>query len=312
MSQGPDGATPPFLTFRRRDTCPACGADEARPLWSGRFDDPQIRAQLARYHYSGDWQGRLGAAPFEMCLCPGCGMKWHRYVFDQEGVFLLYTEWADAEQARRFEAENAPDKHDRRAQSAQMAKLVLRLEHLAGGHNRPLRLLDFGCGDGALLRVAKALAADATGVDMSASRAQAARSEGLVIHPDLDALDATAPAPFDAIVLSQVLEHLSDPAALVKSLRARLRPGGILFVAVPDTGGVEVPRDFHQFTLVQPLEHVNAFTPASLRAFGIRHGFSPVRRPSAFFTTRAAGVLRAAANWIWQPKTTDVFFRHEG
>lgn len=312
MSQGPEVETPPCLTFRQRDKCPACGADKARVLWSGRFDDPQVCTDLARYHYSGDWQSGLGAAPFEMCLCPECGMKWHRYVLDHSGLFVLYAKWADAEQARRFEAENAPDKHDKRAQLAQMAKLVLRLEHLAGEPPRSLRLLDFGCGDGALLRVAKAFAADATGVDMSASRSQAARNEGLVIHPDLDALDAADPPPFDAIVLSQVLEHLSDPAPLLESLRARLRPGGILFVAVPDTSGVEVPRDFHQFTLVQPLEHVNAFTPASLRAFGIRHGFTPVRRPSAFLTTRVAGVLRAAANWIWQPKTTDVFFRRTG
>lgn len=280
-----------------------------KSVWSGQFDDPQIRDYIARYQYSGDWQEGLGDAAFDLQRCTSCGMKWHRHVLDENGLFTLYANWADAEQARRFEAAHAPDKHDKTAQLAQMAKLVLRLRHLVGDGAGSPRLLDFGCGDGALLRVARTFGMAPIGVDMSASRSEDARREGLVILPDLDALSGSDPAPFDAIVLSQVLEHLSDPAALLDSLRARLKPGGVLFVAVPNTDGVEVPRDFHQFTLVQPVEHINAFTPASLRAIMARHGFTPVRRPSAFVTTTARGVLRAAMNWIWQPRTTDAFFR---
>ncbi len=299
------------LTFRQRDTCPACGSNDSRAIWSGNFDDPQIRTNLAQYHYSGDWEAGLNGAAFELMKCRSCNMKWHRHILDDEGLYTLYGEWADAGQARRFEAAHAPDKHDRTAQLAQMAKLILRLRHLTGNDRAAPRLMDFGCGDGDLLRVARTFGMNATGVDMSASRSEAARREGLVIHPDLETLDKTEQAPFDAIVMSQVLEHLAEPDAFLGSMRARLRPGGILFVAVPDTEGVEVPRNFHEFTLVQPVEHINAFTPSSLRAIAARHGLTPVRRPSAFLTTRAGGVLRSAVNWVWQPKTTDVFFRLE-
>jgi len=54
---------------------------------------------------------------------------------------------------------------------------------------------------------------------------------------------------------------------------------------------------------------LNAFTPDSLRDLARRAGFIPVRRPSAFVTTRARDVLRAAMNWIYQPKTTDIFLK---
>lgn len=38
---------------------------------------------------------------------------------------------------------------------------------------------------------------------------------------------------FDAIVCLDVLEHVPDPAAVVKSLAARLRPGGLMLVSAP-------------------------------------------------------------------------------
>ena len=192
-----------------------------------------------------------------------------------------------------------------------MAKLALRLEHLAKQNGRPLQLLDFGCGDGVFLSVARALGADATGIDVSASRTQAARSDGLTILPDLAALDVEGRGPLDAVVLSQVLEHVADPLALLRAFHGRLRKGGILFVAVPNAHGVSVPQNFHQFTLVQPIEHMNAFSPATLRLIGQKAGFTPVRRPSAFVTTKSGEVLRAAANWVWQRRNTDIFFRKE-
>ncbi|MFN7004155.1 MAG: class I SAM-dependent methyltransferase [Roseinatronobacter sp.] len=118
-----------------------------------------------------------------------------------------------------------------------------------------------------------------------------------------------AAAPFDAIVLSQVFEHVEEPLALLRALHQRLRKDGVLFVAVPNAGHVDRPGNFHEFTLVQPIEHINAFSPATLRLIGTKAGFTPLRRPSAFVTTRAKDLLRSAANWLWQPQTTDMFFR---
>jgi 2-polyprenyl-3-methyl-5-hydroxy-6-metoxy-1,4-benzoquinol methylase len=261
------------------------------------------------YHYSADWREGLGDAPFELLGCANCDMKYHRYVIDSEAVSTVYGSWADAMQARRFEAAHVADKVDRTAYHTRLAKLVLRLRHLAKGDSAAPRLLDFGCGDGAVLRMARAFGFEAAGIDVSASRSGAARNDGYAIHADFEALDDASPAPFDAIVLSQVLEHVAAPLDLLQALRKRLSEDGVIFVAVPDTSGVAEPHDFHQFTLVQPIEHINAFTPATLRAMARRSGLTPVRRPSAFVTTRARDVMRSAANYLYQPRTTDVFFK---
>lgn len=311
MKQGENIAAK--IEFQQRPSCPACGSTKSRTVWSGQFADPEVEGFLALYHYSGDWKSGLDGQGFSLEQCSNCTMKWHSRVIDDASVATVYGQWADADQARHFEAAHVRDKADKTAQMAQMVKLVLRLRHLAGRGTEGLHILDFGCGDGLLLRVAQMLGAEAVGVDVSASRSESARRDGIRIFPDLDSLDRETKArKLDAIVLSQVLEHVAEPLGLLQALHARLRPGGVLFVAVPNTTGVTAPRDFHEFTLVQPVEHMNAFTPTSLRDLGRRAGFIPVRRPSAFFTTEARGALRAAANWIWQPKTTDVFFRAGG
>lgn len=299
------------LTFISRPTCPVCGQATSRDIWSGRFDDPPVLSQLEKYYYSGPWREQISGQEFHFVQCSQCSMHWHRKVISETSVATVYGTWADAEQARRFEKAHVPTKHDQRALRVQMAKLALRLEHLAKQNGRPLRLLDFGCGDGVFLSVSRAFGADAIGIDVSASRTQVARDDGLIVLPDLAALDAQDKGPLDAVVLSQVLEHVADPLALLRALHDRLRTGGILFVAVPNTYGVTVPQNFHQFTLVQPIEHMNAFSPATLRLIGHKAGFTPVRRPSAFVTTKPGEVLRAAANWIWQRRNTDIFFRKD-
>jgi SAM-dependent methyltransferase len=93
------------------------------------------------------------------------------------------------------------------------------------------QLLDVGCGTGWLADHF----ADYTGIDGSpdAVAAAAGRSRN-VIHGDLDAPLPFADAAFDAAVLKDVLEHVSDPVALVAEVRRVLRPGALVFASSPD------------------------------------------------------------------------------
>ena len=56
-------------------------------------------------------------------------------------------------------------------------------------------------------------------------------------------------ASFDAVVFSQVMEHLPEPSAVLSELRRVLRPGGVLFFSAPlFYEEHEKPYDFYRYT----------------------------------------------------------------
>lgn len=98
------------------------------------------------------------------------------------------------------------------------------------------RVLDIGCGRGAVLLRAARLAGKADGLDLSSVMAQAARDgaaqQGLTVDVLVD--DAVAPdrpaGSYDVVASSLVLFFLPDPAAALRTWRELLAAGGRLGV----------------------------------------------------------------------------------
>jgi 2-polyprenyl-3-methyl-5-hydroxy-6-metoxy-1,4-benzoquinol methylase len=89
------------------------------------------------------------------------------------------------------------------------------------------RVLDIGCGDGALSIDLARAGAHVVGIDASAANIAEGRARHA--HPNLDLRegDALADLPgerFDVVVMSNVLEHLQDRAAFLRNATARLAP----------------------------------------------------------------------------------------
>lgn len=115
---------------------------------------------------------------------------------------------------------------------------VRRIQAACGG--TPGRVLDIGCGRGWLLQAFQKLGWEVQGTEFSETAAAFARD---VLHlpvaiGDLKSLEFPA-AHFDAITLWHVLEHVPDPQPLLAEAHRLLKPGGILFIGVPDFGGWE-------------------------------------------------------------------------
>ncbi len=98
------------------------------------------------------------------------------------------------------------------------------------------RVLDIGCGDGALLAyLARVKAVDARGIELSQSGVNACVRHGLsVIQGDADRdLDAFPDAAFDVVVLSQTLQATRQPRHVLEAL---LRIGRRAIVSFPNFG----------------------------------------------------------------------------
>lgn len=97
-------------------------------------------------------------------------------------------------------------------------------------------LLDVGCGGGVFGAAVKA-ASPCTVVGVTYSEAEAGQArQGLdrVVVADLNDFDPAPLGKFDCIVCSHVLEHLHAPQQVLLRLRACLKPGGRLVVALPN------------------------------------------------------------------------------
>jgi 2-polyprenyl-3-methyl-5-hydroxy-6-metoxy-1,4-benzoquinol methylase len=99
-------------------------------------------------------------------------------------------------------------------------------------------VLDVGCGTGAQLAMPLAtLGFEVTGVDThegSITTARASRSIGTFIHGRVSELP---PRKYDVVIVSEVLEHLDHPEALLTDALPYLADKGLMFVTVPNGYG---------------------------------------------------------------------------
>ncbi len=105
------------------------------------------------------------------------------------------------------------------------------------------RILDLGCGDGALTAELAATGAHLTGLDASAAMVAAARARGLkIVHGD--AIDMLFDTPFDAIVSNAALHWIparDQPRVLSAAFHA-LQPGGRFVAEMGGQGNIAAIR----------------------------------------------------------------------
>lgn len=170
-------------------------------------------------------------------------------------------------------------------------------------------LLDVGCGTGGFLTFASAKGFRVYGFD--ASRAQA--EHAMALFPDvrhasslpgyLDALDQPQ-LKFDFITLWDVFEHIRNPIPFLQQLAGALRPGGHLFISVPNGRAIpwkiRIHRAMGKPVDLAPWEHVFYHSIQSLERCIKSSSLEPVHcgavacypRPlSPFELCRRAGFL---------------------
>ena len=127
------------------------------------------------------------------------------------------------------------------------------------------RILDLGCGDGALTAEIRALGADVLGVDLSEELLAVARMKGLAVRKvDGHALDFVS--EFDAVFSNAALHWMRKPRLVIAGVARALRPRGRF---VGELGG-----------------HGNvAAIGTAIRAVGARRGADPNLTAPWFFPT---------------------------
>jgi 2-polyprenyl-3-methyl-5-hydroxy-6-metoxy-1,4-benzoquinol methylase len=137
------------------------------------------------------------------------------------------------------------------------------------------RLLDAGCNEGRGLKIYARNGFQVEGLELNATAAAVAREAGFIVHVG-DTTDFTASAPYDVIVLSNVLEHAPDPKKVLANVRENLNSGGQLWISCPNSRSW-LRRVFgrHWINWHVPF-HISQFSTPTIRAFLEQTGFTGI------------------------------------
>ncbi|HSE79183.1 MAG TPA: class I SAM-dependent methyltransferase [Alphaproteobacteria bacterium] len=134
------------------------------------------------------------------------------------------------------------------------------------------RLLDVGCNEGRGLVLYRANGFAAEGLELNRVAAAEARARRFAVH-EVDIGDFRPAAPFDRVVLSNVLEHALDPGAMLSDVHRLLAPGGEAWISLPNAASwLRAAFGRHWINWHVPY-HIVHFTQGRLAALLVERGF---------------------------------------
>jgi len=195
-----------------------------------------ICAAPLRAYFEGMFDDRFGhPGEFGIARCPECGFMSTEPRFAEGDLPDLYARYYPR---RRTRPENVRRAAEATAVATRRGRFRAWLWGQRSAHHEiaaGMRVLDYGCGDcGSLLEI-RALGGEPYGVEVDPNVREIAAALGVPVH--VGTLD-TLPPPdgsFDAVTFSQVIEHVPDPAALLRGAHRRLRPDGMVAITTPNS-----------------------------------------------------------------------------
>lgn len=161
------------------------------------------------------------------------------------------------------------------------------------GKGAPGVLLEVGCGSGRFLNRMRKAGWAVHGIEfdpVAAARVEAKYGIPVEVgslnelrHPENN---------YDVVAMSQVIEHVPDPVALLRECRRVLRPGGRLVLSTPNALSVAHRIFGRHWRGLEPPRHVQIFTPAALEQCARRCGFADLSRFT--LSAESAGIYRAS------------------
>ena len=264
----------PNLGVRRFSTrrCPACGGEKRNTIF--RLSAQEVLD--TNWTYSRERFAESGVAltdVFPIDRCGDCGFIYSSQLPDLTFLQFLYDDLIGVEPSRT-EAFSLQSTRMRMAYLSVLLRMV----------RTPCRILDYGCGYGPTLALLNQVpGVTCVGYEPSAPRTKELVAKGYRVAGDIDVLRADG--PFDVVLVDNVLEHIADPAAAIRTISSLCAANALLVVAVPefDTIYLQEQIALHRSGKsvgmdVNPWEHLNYFDAARLDQMIDPVGFVPLKQ----------------------------------
>jgi len=173
---------------------------------------------------------------------------------------------------------------------------VFELEYFLPYVKRSHILLDFGCGNGGLLRVLATHVARADGLEVNARSADTARSLGFKVYSSLNELPGTP--TYDVVVSNHVLEHVRDVPGTLQCVRQSMKPDSLLLLKLP----IDDWRSGYQkkWTTYDRNNHLHTWTPRLIANVLHESGFNTesVRILTSAWHPRLFPLVKLKLHWL--------------
>lgn len=161
-------------------------------------------------------------------------------------------------------------------------------------------VLDVGCFDGALLA---SLGGDYRryGVEMNPQAAQRARARGVtLLADDFDLLDHRG-QQFDALIATDVIEHMRDPRRFLRACSRLLCPGGVMLISTGSTDAWNWRLMGGRYWYCANAEHLCFLNEAWVRGASAQLGLETLAiERFAHDTSRTLAVIQAGLNLAYR------------
>ncbi len=240
-------------------SCAVCGNPEKRIL----FRQPLLAPQAVSY------------SGYDIVVCTRCGFVFADQTISQQTSDIHYASSTKVAQALSSAGEPEND----------LVRLNNTAQLLPPFLHREDRILDIGCGTGRLLSMLKQSGYERVqGIDQSPDAVNIALEKYGIKVRNGSIFDYEE-GGFDFIIACHVLEHIVDLSSFLQRIYRMLATDGRVYIEVPDLyqfedfADIESPRPWAYvrdlFTHFTP-EHVNFFSPVSLRNLMVSIGFEEV------------------------------------
>lgn len=261
----PEGARPLATEAAR---CCICGTRDAEPVGVGE-----------------DFEYRTSPDSFLTVRCTHCGVV---YLDPRPVRRELPRIYPDDYHAFAFSEERFGLVHSVRSR-LEARRLLRALEGLPP----QAAVLDVGCGDGfhlSLLQDHGPTGWRLEGVDLDPRAVAAAEARGITVHRGSIEDLALPEGSYDAALLIQTVEHVEDPAAVLRAIHRVLAPGGRLLLVTDNTGSLDfrIAKRRHWGGYHFP-RHWYLFDERSLRLLATHTGFE----------VAALDTMVSPVNWVY-------------
>lgn len=220
---------------------------------------------------SGERGGRIEKMGFIWHRCAGC---WTAYMSPRPTADMLAEFYASSALYKVWNEHIFPASIEARRERIfrpRVERLVRLCEHhgTTGG-----TLVEIGAAHGIFCDEARAIGLfdRVIAIEPAADQAATCRSLGLdVVEATVESADLPLGSA-DVVASFEVLEHLSDPGAVLKACHRLLRPGGLLVLTTPNVDGFDIVM-LEDLSDTFYIEHVTVFSPQGLETLADANGF---------------------------------------